>query len=164
MSTESECLRELREVVPRCMGADQALVFSLMAARRSPCMKSKRGACAFDGSEFASRCNRPEIGRCDGSAKCRVACGERCSHAENLALGRWLEIAGSRRCSMIHIKVDERGDPVRSGPPSCMRCATFMLSKYVARVWLWQDRGWRSWSSEDFLRDTMSTCDIEVIA
>lgn len=118
-------------------------------ARQSPCCKSKRGAVVvWRGPDravlTAVGCNRPPVGiPCDGSAACRASCGQRCLHAEAIAIAQCDELirrdrhmAGS--CELIHVKVDDYGKLVAGKGPCCAPCAALILDVGIGGVWLYQ--------------------------
>ena len=117
------------------------------AARCSPCAKSRRGAASYqpvgDGFLFTTAFNGPPMGiRCDGSESCRRSCRERCEHAESRAVTDLVAACGYTKIrddfDVVHVKIDDSGDLVAGGPPSCGRCAVRMLDVGIGGVWLYQ--------------------------
>ncbi len=134
---------------------------ALVAARQSPCQKSKRGAMVFHPFKgfigLASWNSRPD-GQCDG--RCQFigmdppepsVCSRMCLHAEARAIryaltdgaiadleendGPAIEIAG---CELVHVKVDAHGELVPSGGPSCWQCAKEIADVGLFGVWLYE--------------------------
>lgn len=87
--------------------SDKVIQHVIDAARRSPCMKSKRGAAVVgaDGTLVAAWNTLPRPFQCDGSEACRRDCGERCVHAEEQALLIAASAQLLRPCEVVHIKV-----------------------------------------------------------
>lgn len=122
-------------------------------AARSSCRKSQRGALLVtaDGREFWGS-NRPASGTCDGSDACRRDCAKICVHAEqDVLIQAGVQASGAH---VVHLKVVDCR-PVVSGDPSCVECSKLMLAAGVARVWLYQVDGWRSWTAAEFHAATL---------
>jgi hypothetical protein len=91
--------------------------------------------------ELGAGFNRPPRGiACDGSAACRASCGQRCRHAEDVALdglesGTTIKL---KHCELIHVKVDDYGHLVAGKGPCCAPCAVKVLDRGIGGVWLYQ--------------------------
>lgn len=82
---------------------------------------------------------------CDKSAACAAACGKLAVHAEERVVHRFAEQERVVGASVLHIRTVD-GQPVPSGPPSCITCSRTMLFAGVAEIWLWHEGGaWSSW-------------------
>lgn len=125
------------------------------------CAKSARVALlVMPAGDGVLAVNKPAVGRCDGSEACRRDCGKICVHAEEgviLMAGRHAEGA-----DVVHLKLVD-GLPVPSGDPSCHTCSRLMLRAGVARMWLLQSDGWRSWSALEFHRATLAHLGLHVV-
>jgi len=138
--------RGLLRVIPRVIDE----------ARRSLCAKDRRGAGVWHRNyDHLSLGNNspPSPFRCDGSDACKAACGKLAVHAEERALLRYLSAAGnglgSTGMDVLHLRVVD-GEPVTSGPPSCITCSRTILEAKAARVWLWHEEGWAMYPADDF--------------
>ena len=126
----------------------KALDLAVEAAKKSPCSKSKRGVVVWGGygTNPLRGCNTPPPGfTCDGSDACRKGCRDVCVHAEVAVLLH----TTSEYTDLLHVKV-VNGEPVPSGPPSCVRCSAVILQRGLVRVWLLEETGLRLYSAEDF--------------
>jgi len=130
-------------------------------ALRSPCQKSRRGAVMWSDQLQGVGFNGLLGGQvCTGDEACRAVCGRRCIHAEQAALLHWSQLAELRELhpavlrQMLHVKVDDAGLVVASGPPSCMECAKLILFGGVQIMWLLHEAGWRAYTAFDFYRET----------
>lgn len=110
-------------------------------ARRSLCAKDRRGAGVWHRNyDHLSLGNNspPTPFRCD---------------AEERALLRYLSAAGNglgrTGMDVLHLRVVD-GEPVPSGPPSCITCSRTILEAKAARVWLWHEEGWTMYAADDF--------------
>jgi deoxycytidylate deaminase len=136
-----------------CEGITQAV----NAARRSTCSKDQRGAAVWHhtyGAMVAASNGPPAPCICDGSDACRAACGKVAVHAEERALLRYLQGGGGgglacRGMTVLHIRV-VNGEPVASGPPSCVTCSRTLLAAGASNIWLWHDEGWKSYAADAF--------------
>jgi deoxycytidylate deaminase len=147
---------------------DFAIEHALMAARLSPCAKSKRGAAVFrDSPVVASRPDRdpftiaevvdviavgmngqPDM-RCSGDDACRAVCGRRCVHAEGRAIRHAVQVVAAkvglvglqplRGWDLVHVKVVD-GELVAGGGPSCWQCSREVLDVGLDAVWLFEER------------------------
>lgn len=131
-----------------------ALDAAIIAGRMSPCAKSKRGAAVFNPrATYAPTAvlgvgfnGQPPPWRCNRA--CGDACRLLCIHAEARALraamttvagysgGQVVDLDG---LDLVHIKIDERGRPVASGPPSCELCSPLVVDYRIAGVWLLEE-------------------------
>lgn len=128
---------------------------AIEAARSSPCAKDQRGAAVYHvnyGHLVALPNAPPAPFVCDRSEACQAACGKLAVHAEMAALLKYLASAtgfAAQGMDVVHVRT-VGGEPVTSGPPSCISCSRDMLAAEVARVWLWHEEGWRSYDAADF--------------
>src|ERR1043166_8334500 len=125
-------------------------------ATRSPCAKSKRGVAIYvtdrrligggrGGAIVGMGRNGPPPGiSCDSSERCRSSCRHRCEHAESRAL-LWAMtrldpygLADFKSCDLVHVKIDDSGQLVAGGGPSCVPCAVRILDVGLAGVWLYE--------------------------
>jgi deoxycytidylate deaminase len=125
---------------------------AIRASLNSPC-RSKRGAALFHGDAlFTLGWNYKPVGfDCDGSDACKSTCGREAVHAEQMVL---VDSVGSRGCDMLHVKTVD-GVLVPSGMPSCLECSKLILHAGIARMWLYQNTGWREYTAEQFHRATL---------
>ena len=130
---------------------DEVVRAAIAAARRSSCAKDQRGAAVWHnngGTIIAASNGPPDPFICDGSDACKASCGKVAVHAEVRAVNRYLRLASGLACTgmnVLHIRV-VNGQPVTSGPPSCVACSRDMLDAGVAEVWLWHgSEGWSWW-------------------
>lgn len=127
---------------------DQAVRAAIAAARQSPCAKDQRGAAAWHPKSeimLADHNGPPHPFSCDKSAACAAACGKLAVHAEERVVHRFAEQERVVGASVLHIRTVD-GQPVPSGPPSCITCSRTMLFAGVAEIWLWHEGGaWSSW-------------------
>lgn len=132
-----------------------AVIAAQLAAMKSPCAKSKRGAALFDsviaeGGARAGRRNpmlyggtgfngQPTPFRCDGSKACRAACGQLCLHAEQRAIIEAIrsDDVGPRGADLVHVKVVD-GVVVPGGGPSCWQCSRLVVDSGIRGVWLFE--------------------------
>lgn len=131
-----------------------AIEAAIHAARMAPCRKSRRGCAVFNpraayapsavvGSGFNGQ---PGPWRCDGTCAVAGRCSDLCVHAEDRAMWEAITVVAGysggiltttlRGYDLVHIKVDERGEPVPSGPPSCARCSRLVVDRGIDAVWL----------------------------
>lgn len=118
-------------------------------ANASPCAKSKRGVVIWRANILAAGYNaQPAPFRCDGSQRCKDACGELCEHAERAALRGLVDIGFD--LEMLHVKTVD-GLLVPSGGPSCPACSNAILSDgRIAGMWLYHVDGWRRYDVQTF--------------
>lgn len=121
---------------------------------------------------FAFAVNAPADGSpCAGNEACRAVCASICTHAEMAALLQALVRPRLRpehpimgRMHMVHVAVDEHGQPRSKPTPSCITCSRDMLRAGVTAVWLWGapdaslPSQWRGWSMADFHGETLKNC------
>lgn len=140
--------------------AETMLLYAVTAAHKSTCAKSRRGVVAwrpdkaFQGAVTGWN-GPPTPFVCDGSKACRAACGRVAVHAEQAVLLR----AGPefmRNAEVMHVKVDAEGDPVPSGPPSCVECSKLLVWVGLAGVWLLHADGLRRYTSVEFHHATLT--------
>lgn len=127
---------------------------AIAASLASPC-QSKRGVTIFHGDDIVSvGYNRQPIGEtCDGSDTCKLTCGTRAIHAEQMAILR--AGARARDCELLHVKT-VRGILAISGGPSCVQCGKFELEVGIKAVWLFHDAGWRRYAMHDYFREAVA--------
>jgi deoxycytidylate deaminase len=175
-----------------------AIAAAAVAAIRSPCVKSKRGAVLFNpvtGLVTTGMWNSRPDNKCD--TLCQPSgfqllpgsvpqighlsrCSMLCVHAEVRAI----RVAGlvSERSQfvadgdmafvltdleLVHVKVNNRGTLVPSGPPSCWQCAKEIADTGLLGVWLYEaDEGprgeaidtWNFYPNKQFYELTMKEC------
>lgn len=143
--------------------ADQFFMLGRAAshALRSGCGRSRRGVAVWSdrAESYALGTNGPPPGyECSASDECKRTCGQHCEHAEISAL---LAFDGPRTgVQLLHVKVDEDGMIVPSGPPSCLPCATTIArSGIVSKVWLFHGEPGhlRCYSPEEFYDETLKS-------
>ena len=153
----------------------EAVQAAVAAARTSPCAKSRRGVAIIDrewegGRVVASASNGPPAPlACTNDAACRAACPRVAVHAEQRALLWALQRARGRArepvLEVIHAKVNEAGELVASGGPSCVECSKLMLTAGVHRIYLYQERTdspaqappvWRGYEALEFHELTLA--------
>ena len=131
------------------ISVDDVLGFAIEAAKQSPC-RSKRGVVIWDqrGVISIGFNHQPGPFICDGSERCKRDCGKTAVHAEQSAIlhGDPKRLTGA---SLLHIKVVD-GKPVTSFGPSCPQCSKLILEVGISRVWLFHDKGWKSYGAEEF--------------
>ena len=143
--------------------AENALPVAVGVALDSTCAKSKRGVVLFSRAHgvLSSGYNGPPAPfSCDGSDRCRVACGKICVHAEMraiLALDSHARKVHAKMNSleMLHVKVDKDGYAVPSGPPSCWECSRHILEAGISYMWLLHEDGLRRYDAVEFHRLTL---------
>lgn len=128
----------------------EAITAAIHAARRGralgACAKSSRGAAVFSRAlgVFGTGYNaQPAPRTCSGSATCRKECGRLCVHAEEAAimaaLPMWAPaVRGLIALEIVHVKIDERGELVAGGPPSCEQCSRLILHVELSAMWLYE--------------------------
>ena len=129
-----------------------------VAHRHSGCLRSRRGVALWQPGEghLTLGTNKPASGpACDGSDACKRVCGRVCIHAEQEALLRCPDPVGAE---MLHVKVDENGQMVASGPPSCPECSKLILYAGVLGMWLLHENGWVRYSAQEFHEATLKNC------
>ncbi len=137
---------------------DHAIAKAVEMARKSPCLKSKRGVVIFHpltddvlcgGFNTPPRDFRSDLRpRCDGSEACRASCAKTCIHAESKAIRGMIWLCGAARehsdpapaeLDLLHVKIDIRaGDLVAGGGPSCWQCSREILDVGLGGVWLFE--------------------------
>jgi len=140
-----------------------ALSRAVEAALGSTCLKSRRGVVVFSrvhGVLSSGHNGPPPPFVCDGSEQCRAACGKISVHAEMraiLALDSHARKAHAKTgcLEMLHVKIDEGGRAVPSGPPSCWQCSRHVLETGISRVWLLDEDGLVPYVAVDFHRLTL---------
>ncbi len=124
----------------------------------SGCLRSRRGAAIWEPGDVVPRAigsNKPAVGSCDGTDACKKVCGRICVHAEQEAL---LRCPDAREAEMLHVKVDETGEIVASGGPSCDQCSKLLLHAGIAGMWLLHEDGWRRYTALEFHEATLRNC------
>lgn len=121
-------------------------------ARLSTCAKSRRGAVVFDrefvvqgwghnGPPERSNDYVPDTFRCRNSDLCRASCSKVAVHAEVRALRTVEYCFGTSSLDLLHAKVDECGELVAGGPPSCVLCSKEILDYGIIEyVWLFEKK------------------------
>lgn len=149
----------------------EAVKAAVVAARTSPCAKSRRGVAIIDrewsGGVVASASNGPPAPlACLGTPECRAACPRVAVHAEQrallAALRQWRGPYVAPVLDVVHAKVDEAGELVTSGGPGCVECSKLMLAAAVRRIYLYEDRAshgavWVAYEALDFHLRTLAT-------
>jgi deoxycytidylate deaminase len=133
-----------------------------LAALKSPCAKSKRGAALlnreladmvfrvashvpFDGLGViaATGFNGPPEGLsspgalCSGSDLCRRDCAKLCLHAEERAIRAAGALDDVADLELVHVKVVD-GRVVPGGGPSCWQCSRLVAEVKLRGVWLFE--------------------------
>jgi hypothetical protein len=136
---------------------DSVVHEAVIAARRSPCSKSKRGVVIFEPDHddwqhppvvmVASGFNGPPgLMHCDGSDACRRDCPKICMHAEERAIlqidrDTWERFGDGgfhmQHLDLVHVKVVD-GKLVGGGGPSCWQCSRTVYDALLGGVWLYQ--------------------------
>lgn len=170
-----------------------------MAAARSPCQKSKRGAVLFNpitGIVSTPAWNSRPDDKCD--TRCQPLrgnglkpivlhqtpsrCSMMCVHAESRAVRFALEHATRsqfvgdgdftfdvRDMELLHVKIDDKGELVTSGGPSCWQCARELADVGVLGVWLYEETAtsrdpregaWNFYMMKEFYDLTMKDNDL----
>lgn len=145
-------------------------------ARLSLCSKSKRGVVVFerDTGELHGRGfnGLPGETACTGSSACREFCGRRCVHAEVRAIRDAVGHLAYRdewelhTCDAVHVKIDEHGDLVAGGGPSCWQCSREVLDVGLGGFWLYEDccpymdARWVRYTAAEFHAATLQACGI----
>ncbi len=133
--------------------------YAAKVAGKSTCTRSKRGAIIVKSGHVVGEgfnaphatfeylcqpCIREQL-NVPHKTRYELCCGE---HAERAALddsvmrilkgGEGLECGGPYEGTMYHIALNESGEPVRSGEPSCTLCSGPILKWGIKEVVLWQ--------------------------
>lgn len=136
--------------------SEAIITAAILAARQSPCAKSKRGVVLWDpnfSEGLYTGYNQPAIDTCQNNEQCRSRCSKICVHAEQMALLRaTVPIDGWH---MLHIKVDNCGQAVASGGPSCLECSKLVYTSGITTFWLLHEDGWKAYPVEEFHRKTL---------
>ncbi len=119
----------------------QAFEAAIGVSMLSPC-RSKRGAVVFGKSGIVSTGynHPPQQMVCDRSDRCKKTCGRTAIHAEQHAI---IEVIGGGDLSdsgIMHVKTVD-GQPVGSGPPSCLECSKLILEAGFRSMYLVHDFG-----------------------
>lgn len=138
---------------------DDVVRYAVEQARFSDCAKSRRGVVVFyrdaehdDYVVVGADCNgQPRTGchrddeplACPGTELCRATCAVTAVHAEVRALRQAVEYVAEmhsqRSLEMLHVKIDDSGELVAGGPPSCVQCSKEILdSGVVDMMWLYE--------------------------
>lgn len=136
---------------------DHIVDLACKTAAQAVCQKSKRGVVVF---ETITRAMDPGLARdlvvtlgsgfngppppiaCDGSERCREDCPKLAVHAERRALDAALRRSppgGMSACDLVHVKVDDSGELVPGGTPSCAECSKHILDLGMRGVWLFEE-------------------------
>lgn len=142
---------------------ESAIKAAVNAARQSPCGKSKRGVSVF---VIDAPVHWPVIGTgwngmpgdgavCTNDEACHRTCAMRCVHAETRALRMaarersripWRHAETPIRhgrplvdCDAVHVKINDSGELVPSGGPSCWQCSREVLDVGLSGFWLYED-------------------------
>lgn len=147
--------------LPQCLPTEVVLAASVAARAahdHSGCLRSRRGVAIWQPGDghLTLGTNKPASGACDGSDACKRVCGRVCVHAEQEALLRAGEKA--RGGEMLHVKVNEHGLQVASGPPSCPECSKLILHAGIAGMWLLHANGWTRYTAQEFHEATLKNC------
>lgn len=132
---------------------------AVRAAAESTCL-SRRGAVVFTvavadyvyevkgtGHNF-----RPD-GECTRDEACKKTCYYTACHAEQVALisAEFQNIKLDKEVLYcLHIKVDDQGKMVFSGPPACAQCAKLLLMQDYDGVYLYHETGWTLYDMQEF--------------
>lgn len=129
---------------------------AIVVASTATCGKSRRGVAILDrtqGRVVAVAANGPPVPFvCEHTALCVATCRRIAVHAEQRALMIALNSgARARHLEIVHVKVDEAGQPVPSGGPSCVDCSKLLLDAGVYCVYLLHEGGvWRWYEAYTF--------------
>lgn len=153
----------------------ELVALAIAMAVQSPCRKSRRGVVLFDrrGGEVGLGFNGlPGAGVCTGDDACRKACGRRCVHAEVRAIRDAIARGWARArpgpvldlISGLHVKVDEDGQLVAGGPPSCAECAREILDVGLEYFWLFEldGRRWRRYPAATFYTRSLAAAGLPI--
>jgi deoxycytidylate deaminase len=117
---------------------------AIRAARRAPCLKSKRGAIFFhrdfNDVVYGTGFNHVPLGDCNGPCLASRRCAEYAIHAELAALKDVLSdniVDDLSDMDILHVKVEQNGDLAFSGGPCCVQCSKTLLHFGIAGVWLY---------------------------
>ena len=169
---------------PRDVPPKVAIEEAISVALRSPCQKSKRGVVVYLNTPEAPRWTRivgvgfngqPD-GACTGTQACRVQCNKICVHAEVRAIRDACASGACTRArpsepklkgySAVHVKLDDRGQLVAGGKPSCWQCAREVADVELDAFWLYEVRPapskgvWVPYTAKAFLQATLEACGI----
>src|SRR5574338_69495 len=125
-----------------------------------PCEKSKRVSAIYTNNDFVIAVNSPPYPyKCSKDEKCKKDCNQICVHAEESAimeaLYKFKDKSDIINSTCVHLKIID-GQPVTSGNPSCIYCSRKLLHSGVQYMWLWQETGWKRWTTLDFHRETIA--------
>lgn len=137
------------------MDENRALEIAIETARKSPCMKSKRGVVLWNprGGTWTAYNSPPKPFKCEETDRCRRICGKVAVHAEARVL---LQSHHTPDMQMLHVKVVD-GEAVPSGPPSCWQCSRLIVESGIRGVWLLHEDGLRFYTSVEFHDLTLGT-------
>lgn len=117
-------------------------------AEQSPCAKDHRGAAVFRNGEILSEAyNAPTPPHKCEPEICYKVCGFYAQHAERAAiqnaLSKGIDVTGA---TVLHVRVNNKGEIQTSGDPSCPDCSGYMLrlsgKQPLAEFILKQENGW----------------------
>lgn len=150
-----------------------ALAEAIKVGAASPCAKSKRGVVVFHrrlGLLSTGHNAPPPSFACDGTDRCRDACGRLCIHAELdaiLSIPDHVRVGPTiRECEMLHVKVvdiDGRETGVSSGGPRCWQCSRAILRAGLGFMWLLRSTGLQRYTAEEFHLATLRYRGLPVI-
>lgn len=143
-----------------------AISMALVAAKSSPCAKSKRGVAAYvwqdtEGNEharpgrFLVACSNspPYPLACKGDSACKAVCAQYAVHAEEavvhaVSMGTDIRIGriSAGQIALVHVKVNTLGEHVPVSPKSkdatsaasCLTCSRTMLAFGIGGIWLYE--------------------------
>jgi len=131
----------------------------IQQGRYGTCNKSQRVAAIYSPirKNYILATNSPPLPfKCLQNDNCKKNCSKLAVHAEERA------ILKASKCGFMpkeglhcfHLKIKDNV-PVVSGKPSCIYCSRKMLEYGIGHVWLWQEKGWKSWLAQSFHADTI---------
>lgn len=160
---------------------EQWAQMAVLAACKSTCSKSKRGAVLYATTWTVSLSYDAEPSRrlvgagwnsppngfsCDGSLSCHSNCNKVAVHAEERVLLNFFpapEHVFHTEYDLIHAKVNKDGILQESGGPSCWQCSRMILDAGIHRTWLYHSTGWQWYSPEQFHELTLEACGLPVV-
>jgi deoxycytidylate deaminase len=133
--------------------AQEAITAAIHEARRGralgACAKSSRGAAVYSralGVYGVGYNGPPYPFRCTKSPTCRARCNQICEHAEQRAIRAAMKLWTAPQViplEIVHVKINEHGELVGGGKPSCVVCSREILDAGLSMMWLYE----RKWVS-----------------
>jgi deoxycytidylate deaminase len=129
----------------------------IIHGQKGLCSKSKRVAALIkpNGLYVTGTNSPPSPFSCKSNEFCKKICNQICIHAEERALLLALkQYSKVEDCICLHLKI-VNCEPVVSGNPSCVTCSRKLLECGVKYMYLWQEKGWQQWTTEEFHFETL---------